>query len=74
MLVDCVLSPSLFFFFFRWWECLLLGDGARGEPNIFPLLALPGEAGLEQQLDFRLFSYHTTVVSVFSISLPFLTF
>lgn len=37
------------FYFFRRWERLLLGDWARGEPNIFPLLAMPGEADLEQR-------------------------
>lgn len=39
------LPPSLLL---RWWECRLLRDSARGEPNIFPLLAFPGVAVLEQ--------------------------
>lgn len=57
--------PLPFFFFFRWWECLLLGDGARGEPNIFPLLALPGEADLEQHWTPGFFH----ITRVFSLAL-----
>lgn len=69
--LPCSLSFCVFlslFLFFRWWECLLLGDGARGEPNIFPLLALPGEADLEQHWTPGFF--HITEVFFLFLHLP----
>lgn len=54
----------------RWWECLLLGDGARGEPNIFPLLAFPRSDSLRTTLDCMLFLFffHHTQLILFSLS------
>lgn len=46
---------SVFCSFFRWWECLLLGDWARGEPNIFSTFGHARRGRLRTTLDSRLF-------------------
>lgn len=78
-LVRCLLPPpppislpSSLSLLLRWWECLLLGDGARGEPNIFPLLAFPRSDSLRTTLDCMLFFlplfFHHTQLFRFSFS------
>lgn len=54
----------------RWWECRLLRDSARGEPNIFPLLAFPGVAVLEQHGTVGFFFYRTNF-QIFPLRLTF---
>lgn len=72
LLLSCTLPllSSFLPLLLRWWECLLLGDGARGEPNIFPLLAFPGVAALEQHRTAGFF--FITQIFWFSLCLTFL--
>lgn len=52
-----ICPPSSLALLLRWWECLLLGDGAGGEPNIFPLLAFTRSDSLRTTLDCMLFFF-----------------
>lgn len=70
-MVGLLPSPSIFplsslALLLRWWECLLLGEGTRGEPNIFPLLAFPQSDSLRTTLDYTLFSFFFFISQNFS--------
>lgn len=78
-MVGLLPSPSIFplsslALLLRWWECLLLGEGTRGEPNIFPLLAFPQSDSLRTTLDYTLFSFFFSSHRTFPIFLLCRTF